>query len=124
MNSPCLNKNQRTEMEYLVLVISVIAINGAISSTTPLLGYPLTKEDFDYGRNIDLSAQISEGTNAAESDPHEHGIGNYEGDMILTPQQLLWIQGQSRALHSQVNYWPRNGTYVNIPYKISSIFTD
>ena len=63
---------------------------------------------------------MPQGTKNTESDPHVNGMGNYEGDMILTPYQLQRMQGQSKSLHTGVTYWPSNGTHVNIPYKISS----
>ena len=49
---------------------------------------------------------------------HSHGRGNYQGDMMLTPNQLKRVKG-GRALDKWVTYWPSNGTHVNIPYNIN-----
>ena len=79
----------------------------------------MTEEDFENGRKIDPTNQVSEG----ERDPLDAALteskGNYQGDMMLTSYQLLMVHGQGRALHPFVTYWPSNGTHVNIPYNIS-----
>ena len=52
----------------------------------------------------------------------KYGQGNYQGDMILTPDQQKQIlgEGDDRALQtSGISYWPHNGETVNIPYVIT-----
>ena len=82
-------------------------------------GYFLTQEDFDNGRKIDPKNQVSEGEMGSLDDALAHSKGNYQGDMMLTPDQLKIVNGQGRALHPFVTYWPSNGTHVNIPYNIN-----
>ena len=82
-------------------------------------GYYLTEEDFENGRKIDLANQTSNG----EIDPLDAAIkyerANYQGDIILTPDQLQQIKGTGRALNPLAKLWPGDGTHVNIPYIIT-----
>ena len=90
----------------------------------------MTPEDFENGRRIDLASQVPEVLNGSLNDANENGDGLYQGDMVLTPYQLQLVQGTGRSLASwsqtwAKNHWAKNGTHVNIPYKISSpTFTD
>ena len=79
----------------------------------------MTEEDFENGRKIDPTKQISNGNTDPIDDVLAHSKGNYQGDMMLTPYQLKIVNGQGRALHPFVTHWPSNGTHVNIPYIIS-----
>ena len=82
-------------------------------------GFYLTEEDFENGRKIDPATQIPKG----EVDPldaaHEHGKANYQGDIMLTPNQLQLVEGRGRAFSPIANFWPSDGSHVNIPYIIS-----
>ena len=90
----------------------------------------MTTEDFENGRKIDLASQEPEGLNSSSNEVFENGDTLYQGDMILTPYQLQLVQGTGRSLHPWaltwgLRHWAKNGTHVNIPYKISSpTFTD
>ena len=48
----------------------------------------------------------------------EHGNGNYEGDMMLTPDQIKLMKGEVIDRSLAVSNWPRTGEFVNIPYTI------
>ena len=80
----------------------------------------MTNQDYENGRNLNTANYVQNGVPNPIDAAHAHGKGNYQGDMMLTPYQLQRVKGEGRALHPFVNYWPSNGTHVNIPYKISS----
>ena len=84
-------------------------------------GYALTNEDFAHGHEIDLNNDVPNGTKNSLNDAITHGHGNYQGDMVLTPDQLKEIheQGTDRALMTSVADWPHSGESVNIPYVIT-----
>ena len=78
---------------------------------------PLTDQDFERGRDIDVSLPASEGR-----DFHENAQANYQGDIQLNPEQYeVIVEGKpkSRALNL-IGHWPRNGSVVNIPYIITA----
>ena len=47
----------------------------------------------------------------------EHGNGNVGGDMMLTQEQIDWLEGDGneRSLWPWMN-WPKTGSYVVIAY--------
>ena len=79
----------------------------------------MTKQDYENGRNLNTANQAQNGIPNPIDAAHADGKGNYQGDMMLTPYQLKRVKGEGRALYPFVNYWPSNGTHVNIPYDIS-----
>ena len=79
----------------------------------------MTKKDYENGRILNTANRFQKGAPNPIDAAHVHGKGNYQGDMMLTPYQLQRVKGAGRALHPFVNYWPSNGTHVNIPYDIS-----
>ena len=73
-------------------------------------------------KHIDIDRQVTD-----EEDPFEynieHGNGNFQGDMMLTPEQMEFMEGggNERSL-STFSLWPRNdASYVNIPYTLKEI---
>ena len=91
-----------------------------LSSYFCIVGYPLTEKDFENGRKIDEANQIPNGAKNPLDDAFGNGTGNYQGDMILTPDQLKEVQGRKRGLTPfSVHLWPFNGKHAIIPYTIS-----
>ena len=84
-------------------------------------GYALTEEDFAHGHEIDIKNETPTRTYDPLTDTLEHGHGNYQGDMVLTPDQQKQIlgEGDERALWQYANFWPHDGDVVNIPYIIT-----
>jgi len=48
----------------------------------------------------------------------ENGHGNYQGDMMLTEDQIAFMNGDGEDRSLAVSNWPRTGEFVNIPYTI------
>ena len=65
---------------------------------------------------INIDRQVTE-----EEDPFEYGIehgnGNFQGDMMLTPEQMELMEGvgNERSLMNK-SLWPKTDSVVNIPY--------
>ena len=62
-----------------------------------------------------------EGTEVTfENDPLqfdiENGHGNCQGDMMLTKDQLDFMNGDGQERSLYVSNWPKTGSVVNIPY--------
>ena len=80
----------------------------------------ITEIDIQHGRQINLETQRPKGTNPLGRAIDTYGGGNYQGDMMLTEEQLsLFTGGNSRLekrLLALVGHWPRTGSLVKVPY--------
>ena len=87
-------------------------------------GKPLDATDFANGDNIDTS--LNDG-----DDPIRFAIENghlFEGDIELSKEDLAIVMNEtkeglisSRAA-TNIHKWPKSGSYVNVPYVVSSSF--
>ena len=84
----------------------------------------LTEEDFKNGIDIDIDNEIPDGKDMID-DIYEKGEGNFEGDIILTEEQMRIIKGDDRlkAFKKLAKKWPKTGNVVKIPYTITSGFS-
>jgi len=108
-------------LTFLLLVACHVTVQSKEITSWQKDGYYLTEEDFENGRKIDLANQTSNG----EIDPLDaaikYGKANYQGDIMLTPDQLQQIKGTGRALDPIAKLWPDDGIvpHVRIPYIIT-----
>ena len=84
----------------------------------------LTEEDFKNGIDIDIDNEVPDGKDTID-DAVEKGDGNFQGDIILTEEQMKIINGETRLKAFQVlaKKWPKYGNVVRIPYTITSGFS-
>ena len=87
-------------------------------------GKPLDATDFANGDKIDTS--LNDG-----DDPIRYAIENghhYEGDIELSKEDLAIVMNEtsegliSTRSATTTHKWPKSGSYVNVPYIISSSF--
>ena len=84
----------------------------------------MTEEDFKNGIDIDIDNEVTNGKETID-DAIEKGQGNFQGDIILTEEQMRIINGDDRlkAFKVLAKRWPKTGNVVKIPYTITSGFT-
>ena len=84
----------------------------------------MTEEDFKNGIDIDIDNEVQNGKDTID-DAIERGDGNFQGDIILTEEQLRIINGETRlkAFEVLAKKWPKTGSIVKIPYTITSGFS-
>ena len=84
----------------------------------------LTEEDFKNGIDIDIDNEVPNGKDTID-DAVEKGDGNFQGDIILTEEQMRIIKGDDRlkAFKKLAKKWPKTGNVVKIPYTITSGFS-
>ena len=84
----------------------------------------LTEEDFKNGIDIDIDNEVPDGKDMID-DVYEKGEGNFQGDIILTEEQMKIIDGDDRlkAFKKLAKKWPKTGNVVTIPYTITSGFS-
>ena len=90
--------------------------------------HSLHLEDYINGRKINKDDEIPKGQDPVE-DAMENGEG-FQGDIDLTPEQAsIIVKATGKDLISMRSsikdkHWPRQGTYVYIPYTISGEYDE
>lgn len=83
----------------------------------------LTADDFARGAALDISSDMPSDGSDPISQAHEIGGGNFQGDMVLTPEQ--WeVMAENKPPTGRNNkilikHWPRKNGIVNVPYIMS-----
>ena len=84
----------------------------------------MTDEDFKNGIDIDIDNEVPNGKETID-DAIEKGDGNFQGDIILTEEQIKIINGEThlKAFNVFAKKWLKTGNIIKIPYTITSGFS-
>ena len=86
----------------------------------PIIYYYTTLHSLIYTQglddtNVNIDREVTEEEDSVEYNI-EHGNGNDGTDMMLSQEQMDWINGDGSDRALVISNWPRTGSYVTIPY--------